>query len=400
MYDVIIVGARCAGSPLARLLARSGAKVLLVDRATFPSDIPHGHFIHRHGPQRLQKWGLLDRIAKVCAPVTEQLIDFGDFPLVARDLDVGGVALGYGPRRSVLDKILVDAAVEGGAELREGVAVEEFLFDGDRVAGIRARSATGAVIEERAAITVGADGRNSRLARAVGAPVYDATPTLLCYYFSYWSGVESRQFELYQQTKQRRVIFSFKTGDGLFAAFVGSPIEELTRIRSDIERHFMSVVDLVPDLSARLRAGRREERFYGATDLPNFYRKPYGDGWALVGDAGCHKDPYMALGISDALRDVDLLGAAIADVLEGRRPWQEALSGYERQRNEESAAEFRQNLSAARFDPVPAEVFRLREAVRSDPAQATRMAKARVGMIDPREFFNPQNLQQLIGSGT
>jgi len=300
----------------------------------------------------------------------------------------------------VLDKILVDAAVECGAELREGVAVEEFLFDGDRVAGIRARTAAGAVIEERAAITVGADGRNSRLARAVNAPVYDATPTLLCYYFSYWSGVESRQFELYQRTKQRRVIFSFRISDGLFAVFVGSPIEELAGIRSDIERHFMSAIDLVPDLSARMRAGRREERFYGATDLPNFYRKPYGEGWALVGDAGCHKDPYMALGISDALRDADLLGAAIVDALGGRRPWQEALSGYERQRNEESAAEFRQNLSGARFDPVPADIFRVREAVRSDPAQATRMAKARVGMIDPREFFNPQNIQQLIGSAT
>ena len=398
MYDVIIVGARCAGSPLARLLARSGAKVLLVDRATFPSDIPHGHFIHRHGPRRLQEWGLLDRVAKVCTPVTEQLIDFGDFPLVARDLEAGGVAWGYGPRRSVLDKILVDAAVECGAELREGVAVEEFLFDGDRVAGIRARTAAGAVIEERAAITVGADGRNSRLARAVNAPVYDATPTLLCYYFSYWSGVESRQFELYQRTKQRRVIFSFRISDGLFAVFVGSPIEELAGIRSDIERHFMSAIDLVPDFSARMRAGRREERFYGATDLPNFYRKPYGEGWALVGDAGCHKDPYMALGISDALRDADLLGAAIVDALGGRRPWQDALSGYERQRNEESAAEFRQNLSGARFDPVPAEIFRVREAVRSDPAQATRMAKARVGMIDPREFFNPQNIQELLGS--
>ena len=400
MYDAIIVGARCAGSPLARLLARSGAKVLLVDRATFPSDIPHGHFIHRHGPRRLQKWGLLDRVAKVCTPVTEQLVDLGDFPLLARGLDDGGVAWGYGPRRCVLDKILVDAAVECGAELREGVAVEEFLFDGDRVAGIRARTAAGAVIEERAAITVGADGRNSRLARVVDAPVYDAAPTLLCYYFSYWSGVESRQFELYQRTNERRVIFSFRLSDDLFAVFVGSPIEELAGIRSDIERHFMSVVDLVPDLSDRLRAGRREERFYGATDLPNFYRKPYGEGWALVGDAGCHKDPYMALGISDALRDADLLGAAIIDALGGRRPWQEALSGYERQRNEESAAEFRQNLGAARFDPVPAEVFRVREAVRSNPAQATRMAKARGGMIDPREFFNPQNLQQLIGSAT
>jgi flavin-dependent dehydrogenase len=196
------------------------------------------------------------------------------------------------------------------------------------------------------------------------------------------------------------VIFSFQASEGLFAVFVGCPTDELHSIRSDIEGHFMSNLDLVPDFSERIRAGRREERFYGASDLPNFYRKPYGQGWALVGDAGCHKDPYMALGISDAFRDVDLLAAAIVDGLGGRRPLEDALAGYERQRNEASIGEFQQNLSAARFEPVPANVFRIREAVSSDPAQATRLSMARGGMIEPREFFNPENLQRLIGSAT
>jgi flavin-dependent dehydrogenase len=398
MYDVIIVGARCGGSTLATLLGRSGAKVLLVDRATFPSDIPHGHFIHRQGPRRLKTWNLLDRVAAVAPPITEQLIDVGDFPLVARDLVVDGVAWGYGPRRAKLDKVLVDAAIESGAEVRAGFNVDEFLFDGNLVAGIRGRSANGTVVEEKATMTVGADGRNSRLAAAVGAEAYDVTPTLMCYYFSYWSDVDSYQFELYQRTKERRVIFSFKTSDDLFGVFVGCPIDELSTMRGDIEGHFMRALDLAPEFSARIRAGRRQERFYGASDLPNFYRKPYGEGWALVGDAGCHKDPYMALGISDALRDADLLAAAIADGLSGRRPWQDALAGYERQRNEESAKEFRQNLSAARFEPLPAEFLRIRQAVRSDPAQATRLAMARFGMIDPQTFFNPANLQQLFGA--
>jgi len=140
MYDVIIVGGRCAGSSLARLLALSGAKVLLVDRATFPSDIPHGHFIHRQGPRRLQAWNLLDRVAALSPPITEQLVDLGDFPLISRNLAVDGVAWGYGPRRSLLDKLLVDAAVDAGAELREGFNVDEFVFEGERLAGIRGRS--------------------------------------------------------------------------------------------------------------------------------------------------------------------------------------------------------------------------------------------------------------------
>jgi flavin-dependent dehydrogenase len=400
MYDVIIVGGRCAGSPLARLLALSGAKVLLVDRTTFPSDIPHGHFIHRHGPRRLQAWNLLDRLAAVSPPITEQLVDLGDYPLVSRNLALDGVALGYGPRRSLLDKLLVDAAVDAGAELREGFNVEEFVFEGGRLTGIRGRSAGGDVIQERAAITVGADGRNSRLASAVKAEVYEAAPTLLCYYFSYWSGVESCAFELYQRTNERRVIFSFRTSEDLFAVFVGCPIDELHEVRTDIKRHFMRALDLAPDFSERIRAARQEERFYGASDLPNFYRKPHGPGWALVGDAGCHKDPYMALGISDALRDVELLAGAIGDGLGGRRVLHEALADYERQRNEASAFEYQQNLSAARFEPLPAEMWRIREAVRTNPAQATRLAMVRSGMLERQAFFNPENLQQLLGSPT
>src|SRR5262245_20700116 len=117
MHDVIVVGARCAGASTAMLLARWGYRVLLVDRATFPSDIPHGHFIHRQGPRRLARWGLLDRIvATNCPATTTSVMDLGDSALVGTELTVDGVALGYGPRRSVLDKVLIDAAVEAGAE--------------------------------------------------------------------------------------------------------------------------------------------------------------------------------------------------------------------------------------------------------------------------------------------
>jgi flavin-dependent dehydrogenase len=127
MYDVIVIGARCAGASTAMLLARKGYKVLVVDRATFPKDIPHGHFIHRQGPQLLHRWGLLDRIvATNCPPVTSFTTDDGGITLAGRNLMVDGVAFGYGPRRIVLDKILVDAAVEAGVELREGFTVESF----------------------------------------------------------------------------------------------------------------------------------------------------------------------------------------------------------------------------------------------------------------------------------
>jgi flavin-dependent dehydrogenase len=397
-YDVIIVGARCAGASLAMLLARRGAKVLLLDRATFPSDIPHGHFIHRHGPRRLRDWGLLDRIAARTPAISRLVHDVGDFPLRVQDLVEDGVAWGYGPRRTTLDKVLIDAAVESGAELRQGFSVADYLVEDGAVVGIRGRDAGGTAIEERGAVTVGADGRHSRLARTVQAATYNEVPTILCYYFSYWSGVTTDDFELYTRHAARRVIFSFKTEEDLFAVFVGAAIEELPAFQRDTEGAFMRSLDLVPEFAARIRAGRRAERFSGATDLPNFYRKPFGPGWALAGDAGLHKDPLLALGICDALRDAELLATALADALSGARPMQDAMVDYELRRNEASAAEYQDNIAAARFPPPRQEALGLRAAVRDQPQDATRFIKALMGMTERTAFFNPENLQRVMGA--
>ena len=402
MYDVIVVGARCAGASLAMLLARQGARVLMVDRATFPSDIPHGHFIHRHGPPRLQRWGLLDAIAAASPPITAAVTDFGDFPLVSRGLEIDGVAWGYAPRRVTLDKILFDAAVAAGVEARMGINVDEYLTDDGAIAGIRGRSAGGQAVEERATITVGADGRNSRLAHTVQAPTYKEEPKLTGYYFSYWQDVEAEPFEMYVRNAQRRAILSFRTDNEAFAVFVTFPIEELPQIRTDVEGEYRRVLELAPHFAARVLAGHRNERFYGATDLPNFYRKPHGPGWALVGDAGAHKDPFMALGISDALRDAELLATAISDGLAGKRSMDEALAGYESERNAASDADYQQNLAAARFTPTPPEVLGLRAAVRNNPDASRDMMLANFGRIDPPQFFSPENIQRLMqgASGT
>ena len=400
MYDALIVGARCAGSPLAMLLARQGARVLLLDRATFPSDIPHGHFINRHGPRRLREWGLLGHVAARTPGVTSAIVDLGDFPLPIREIVEDGLPWAYGPRRTTLDKILVDAAAESGAEVRDGFHVDEYIVDGGAVVGVRGRGPGGRQVEERATITIGADGRNSGLARFVSAESYNEVPTILCYYFSYWQDVEAENFEMYVRGEERRVIFSFRTEDDLFAVFVGFPADEFPDVRRDIEGAFMRVVDAIPGFAERIRAGRRADRFYGASDLPNFYRKPYGQGWALAGDAGLHKDPILALGICDAFRDVEVLANAIADGLSGRAVLAAALAEYERRRNEASATDYAENIAAARFTPFPPQVLAIRAAVRDKPKEATRLWKARAGMIDPATFFNPQNVERLLGGGS
>lgn len=379
MYDVIVIGARCAGASTAMLLARRGLKVLLVDRAKFPSDIPHGHFIHRHGPPRLARWGLLDRItATGCPAVTSCVMDLGDFPLAGHDLAVDGVAFGYGPRRSAVDQVLVEAAVEAGADFRDGFAFDDVLVDGEDVVGIRGRSG-GAACTERGRVIVGADGRRSRVAAAVKAAAYDAYPVLACWYFSYWSGVAVTGLEMYN--RDQRVVFAFPTNGGLTGIFVGWPIERLPAVRADVDAHLLAAVDAVPGFGERVRNGRREERYYGAADLPNFFRTPFGRGWALVGDAGLHKDPYLALGMCDALRDAESLAEAVHDGMSGRAGLQEALAAYERVRNQVSRQDYLQNLHAAGFNPPPEPLLRMREAVRGDQQATNQFFLAREGLI-------------------
>jgi flavin-dependent dehydrogenase len=231
----------------------------------------------------------------------------------------------------------------------------------------------GATVTERAAVVIGADGRNSNIARAVQAPALVSEPTVSCWYFSYWSGAASRGLEIH--AREGQAIFAFPTGDDLLAVFVAWPIARLPIVRADVETEFLAALDVAPELAARVRAGRREERFYGAAQLPNFVRVPQGPGWALVGDAGCHKDPFMALGVCDALRDAELLAETIA----AERP----LSEYEERRNEATLADFGENLAMGRLGPPHPGVLAARAALRDDPEEARRFLMAREGMIGP-----------------
>jgi flavin-dependent dehydrogenase len=337
---------------------------------------------------------LADILDSGCPAVTKVTMDFGDFPLTGTDLVRDGVALGYAPRRRALDRVLIESAIAAGVEFRDGFAVEDYSFDGSILTGICGRS-RGAHVSERAWIVVGADGRNSSLARRVGTFMYMQTSPLTCWYFSYWSGVGLDGLEMY--LRDRNAIFAFPTNDGLTAVFIGWPISEFGRVRQNIEVGFMNVLGRVPDLEQRIRAGRREEKFYGSADLPNFFRKPYGPGWALVGDAGCHKDPYLALGIGDALRDAELLASAIQNGLSGRQLLLDALAAYERQRNAAAMQLYHDNIRWAQFQPVPERLLAIRAAVRGNQEETNRFFMARQGMIPPEEFFNPENLQRLLG---
>ena len=399
MYEAIVIGARCAGASTAMLLGRLGHKVLLVDKTAVASDIPPGHFIHRFGPQRLAKWGLLDQIVETgCPLVSDVVMSMGGVPMHGKNLLVDGIPFGIGPRRAALDKILVDNAVAAGVELRDQFVAEDFLRDGDRISGIRGRDlTTGHRFEEQGQIVIGADGRNSKLAQAVNAPTYEAVPSVSCYYFSYWSGVPMAELQLH--VGRDFVIFAFPTNDNLLALFVAWPIERFSEVRQNIENEFMATIEQVPMLAAQVRAGERVEKFYGTADLPNFFRKPFGPGWALVGDAGHHKDPFMALGIADALRDAELVAQAVHDGLAGITSLEDALAAFEAERNETSLPLYRENLSRATFTPPPPEFHQIREALlaNGDQADINHFFRVNIGLLPPDSFFNPENIGRIIG---
>jgi 2-polyprenyl-6-methoxyphenol hydroxylase-like FAD-dependent oxidoreductase len=393
-YEVIVVGARCAGSPTAMLLARKGYRVLVVDRATFPSDTVSTHIIHPNGVAALARWGLLDRVSATgCPPIHTYTFDFGPFTIAGTPGTVDS-PVAYCPRRTVLDEILIDAASEAGADVREGFIVEELIFDNDRVVGIKGRTTSGITTTERATVVVGADGRHSRIADVVRPEQYNERPPILAPYYTYWSGLPMHgRFETY--IRPHRGFAAAPTNDGLTLTVGGWPYSEFESNKRDVEGNFLKLLELAPEFAKRIRGAKREAGIAGVP-VSNYFRKPYGPGWVLVGDAGYNKDPITAQGIMDAFRDAEQCATALDQAISGTRSFDEVMGEYQRSRDEHALPMYEFTCQLATLEPPPPETQQLFGAIHGNQEAMNRFVQMNAGTISPADFFSPASVAAMM----
>jgi flavin-dependent dehydrogenase len=350
MYDVVVIGARCAGSPTAMLFARQGYRVLLLEKARFPQDTLSSHYIHQPGVALLARWGLLDQLRDAgCTPIDRQSYQAPGVRIEGFSLPVDGYRTTYAPRRFVLDPVLAGGAVAAGVDFQESCLVNDLIQEDGRVVGVRYTTPGGAAVTERAHLVVGADGMRSLVARKAGARNVVEHPRMTCTYYSYWAGVPSH-FELYE--RPGRWIGVLPTNDDLVLIMAYFPQDEFARVRTEVEPAFHEAVrSTAPELHERMAAGERAEQMYGTGHQENFFRKATGPGWALVGDAAHHKDSITARGITDAFRQAQSLTDRIGDRLHDEAALAAALKQYDQDLNEDFLDAYRGALNVAELKP-------------------------------------------------
>lgn len=330
MWDAIVVGGRCAGAATALGLARRGAKVLVLDRATFPSDTLSTHFLWPRGCSYLQRLGLLDAVL-ARTPASREILFARDgiafrastpvADVAARLAQVHGDGAGavdtcVSVRRTVLDALVLDAARAAGVEVRTGVNVTDLQSDGPRTTGV-AGTMGSARFREQGRFVIGADGRQSRIAQLVGADVSAVNEDATFAYWTYFSGVPLPGAVMEKRGRLAAVVVA--TNDGANMTLVFGPKPWWSRFRTDRERYYHQAIAFVNrELGERVRAGKQEEQFYGIADQRSFKRTAAGPGWLLVGDAACIKDQCTAIGMTHAFRDAELAAAAVLAALGGQ----------------------------------------------------------------------------------
>jgi flavin-dependent dehydrogenase len=315
-YDVVVVGARAGGAATATLLARSGLRVLLLDRDRYGTDTLSTHALMRGAVLLLSQWGLLDRLVAAGTPAVRRTrFHYGAETMTVTIKPTLGVEALYAPRRTVLDSVLVEAAAAAGAEVRFGMAVTGVQRDGQgRVVGVTGRSRSGGAFAVRSALTVGADGRGSTVAAAVGARMLRTGTGAGAVVYGYWSDLPVEGYEWFYRPGHTAGLIP--TNDGEVCVFAGVPAARFAAEAGNgglLERYHRMLVAATGGAGGRFAQAVPPLRLRTWVGRPSFIRQANGPGWALVGDAGSFVDPLSTHGITDALRDAELLSRSVKE---------------------------------------------------------------------------------------
>jgi flavin-dependent dehydrogenase len=383
-YDAVVVGGRVAGSSTALLLARAGARVALVERGDVRRDTVSTHALMRAGVLQLSRWGALDRIvAAGTPPVRHTVFGSPDGERVRVSIrGTHGVEALYAPRRTLLDRVLLELAEEAGVELhrRTEVLGLDRAPDG-RVTGVATRGPSG----ERhldAGIVVGADGIRSTVAREVGARTLRRGRAAGGVLYRYVRGLDVTGYEWFYG--DRAAAGLIPTNDEATWVFVSATSARLRRERAaGTDQAFVTLLDAAaPGLAAAVVADTTDRsRMHGWRGTVGHVRQSWGPGWALVGDAGYFKDPISAHGITDALRDAELLAHAIGRATAGGVEVRRAMTAYQDTRDRLSRAlwEATEEVAGYRWDAARARtLMRTMSAAMSD--EVDHLARLDVGL--------------------
>jgi flavin-dependent dehydrogenase len=356
-YDVVIVGARCAGASLAALLARHGTRVALVERASFPSDTLSSHLFEADALTFLNRLGAIEPLRATGAPLvgrTDTRVEDVrlEMALPLRPGDVGGMA---SVRRSLLDPLLAEAAQEAGAELRTAAEAIGLVEDRGRVAGVRVR-AQGGESELRARLVVGADGRHSTIAKLCRARRYNVTPNRRLLYWAFFEDANTGAEPTFLSHRWgERFVLSVPSDSGLHQVLIWPEMAELERFRADTGAAFMAHARTCEPVADALAGARRVGKVLGAVRWEGFFRDAAGPGWVLSGDAGHFKSPSPGRGIGDAFIQAESLASALTAALDGSDAALDAATKrWGRRRDREFAEHYWLAYDLEEAGPVPA----------------------------------------------
>ena len=382
-YDALVVGARVAGATVAARLADQGRKVLLVDRDEFPSDTISTHALAFNAVESLRRLGVLDRIeAAGFRRIFRHRTWVEDICVEAPAGPPGTYSIA--PRRLVLDKILLDRAAECGAEVRQRTRVDGLLLESGTVVGAVVQQIGGEKREVRARVVVGADGKQSQVAQWVGAEKYDERPVGRPIYYGYFHGfmpLPEPTIELYFGSD--RIGFCFPMRPDEHCLILEAQQDDFQRIRQDPATWFRNEFSTLPGMANRLQSAQLDGKMLGTRGVENFFRKPYGPGWALTGDAAYVKDPCTGYGIGDALLQSFLIAKALGAWLDGDA-WETTMEAYTQRRDTALRPLFEQTVAAAaarddshrQLDPLRAVLLNqhdVRQVVRALPPLLDQM---------------------------